>query len=468
MNANPAPRHGFTVGLDALAAHCEEQQARHEEEQAQREEAARERAAYRPRPIDTGLLGHEIPDHVDALIGQSAWADGREDGADRDQKPLYCRLYLVALSLTVRGWTCEEFLAEMPDYTPSVRFKYRRDEWGVRPGQNILWWELCERRGRPRDPAPMVVRAFKKAAEKVGRGYLLDVDQPAYVRALTERWRVAGGAVRLTRGEAAVLGHVMDQMRSLGRLDVACPARAVATATGLTPMGAWKVLQGLASRGILVCRSRGVGDKQKGRAAIYCLSPQLEQAFVPAPSKPPSPWGALRAPGRGSAGTTKKPERAPRIGDSPTVRPGKPQVKALFGEVQRQTEFTYQGTTSFLPSCTSRGPLIGKPAPHLYPGLAVLAEVVSRREQFLAELESLMGKPEPQPDNTPSTPDMTPELMRAILRNLPKDSKFFRDEPAPQPPRRPRAGPAGAATAIRTPSWGGGGVPAAARQGRRR
>jgi hypothetical protein len=59
--------------------------------------------------------------------------------------------------------------------------------------------------------------------------------------------------------------------------------------------------------------------------------------------------------------------------------------------------------------------------------------VVDRRESFLAELESLMGKPEPQPDNTHSTRDMTPELMGTILRNLPKESKFFRDKPALQP-----------------------------------
>ena len=44
-----------------------------------------------------------------------------------------------------------------------------------------------------------------------------------------------------------------------------------------------------------------------------------------------------------------------------------------------------------------------------------------------------MGKSEPQPDNTHSTRDMTPELMGTILRNLPKESKFFRDEPALQP-----------------------------------
>jgi hypothetical protein len=179
MNASPAPRQSFTVGLDALAAQCAEQQARHEEQQAQREKAAQERGAYRPRPIDMGLLPHTIPAHVDALLACSAWDHEVPEGIDRNQKPLSYRICQVALSLVVRGFTAEEFLAEMPDYTPRpLRGRYCRDQVMTSRRQNIVWAELSTRRGQPRDPAHLVVEAFKWAEDTVGRGFLLDVDQP--------------------------------------------------------------------------------------------------------------------------------------------------------------------------------------------------------------------------------------------------------------------------------------------------
>jgi hypothetical protein len=331
----------------------------------------------------------------------------------------------VAVSLVALGWTAEEFLAEMPDHTPCVRFKYRRDEWGVRPGQNVLWWELCHRRGRRRDPAPMVIKAFKKAQDKVGRGYLLDIDQPAYVEALTQRWRVVRAAVRLSPKEAAVLDWVTDQMLAKGWLDVACPARAVGSATGMTQMEAWRTLKWLDSSGVLICRNRGVGDKQIGKAAIYCMSPQLEQTFAPAHSKPPSSWGGLRPPEPDCRCTTKRPEKAPRIGDPLTVGPTKPLLNPPFPTPAGERHVTYQKTSLSLPSCTSRGLLIGNIPPpsgkglsppggragdtsdHLA-GLTVLAMAMDRRESFLAELKSLMGNPLPQPQEDQPEEDYDP------------------------------------------------------------
>jgi hypothetical protein len=200
-------------------------------------------------------------------------------------------------------------------------------------------------------------------------------------------------------------------MLARGWLDVACPARAVAEATGLTPMGAWRTLKRLDSRGILICRNPGVGDKQIGKAAIYCLSPQLEQTFTPAHSKPPSSWGGLRPPGRDGTGTTKRPEKAPRIGDPLTVRPTKPLVNPPFPTSAGERNVTYQKTSLSLPSCTSRGLLIGNIPPPPDQGLS---------------------PPGGRAGDSPRTPVMTPELAAAIIRNLPRDSRgFLAGEPAP-------------------------------------
>jgi hypothetical protein len=395
---NAAPRQEFTVGPGALIAACEEQQAR-QEKAAQ---AAQERASrYWPRPIDMGLLPHRIPTYVDALLARSAWDQGVPEERDRDQRPLHFRTYLVAVRLVVRGWTAEDFLEEMPGYTP-----------GHYPHQNILWWELCHRRGRRRDPTPMVIEVFNEAEKKVSGGYLPDVDQAAYLKALTVRWRrwVDGGTVRLTKGERAVLGWVMDQMLAKGWLDVACPSRAVAKATGLTQRGACKILRRLDDRGILVCRRRGVADKRIRRASIYCLSPQLEQTFAPAHSKPEVPGGPWRAPERDCPGTTKRPERSTSHWGTLTVRPEKPQVKATFREIRGEPEFSYQRTTSSPDSCTSRGMLIGELTPPPDRGL------------FPPGGRARDG----------SRPVMTPELVAAIIRNLPEDS-FRRGKPPPRP-----------------------------------
>jgi hypothetical protein len=413
MNAKPEPRHTFTFGQNALAA-------RREELQARREKVAQERRGYRPRLIGMGVLVHKIPAHVDNLLAGSAWEEEVSEGADRDQRPLYNRTYQVALSLVVRGWTGEDFLAEMPSHDPSFTERRCRETVRVRR-ENVLWWELCHRRGRPRDPRQMVIKAFKAAEEKLGRGFLLDIDQPAYVEALTKKWlrAVQGGGVRLSPTEVAVLDWVMDQMLAKGRLDVACPAREVGEATGLTHMGAWRTLKRLDSRGILICRNRGVGDKQIGKAAIYCLSPQLEQTFATAHSKPPSSWGGLWPPGRDGTGTTKRPEKAPRIGDLLTVGPTKPLVNQPFPTSVGQRNVTYQKTSLSLPSCTSRGLLIGNiprssgqglsppggragDTPDHLAGFTVLAGVVDGTHSFLAELESLMGNPAPQSQEEPA------------------------------------------------------------------
>jgi hypothetical protein len=429
MDGNPDPRHGFTVGPEALIAACLQAEAR--QEKAAREALERASRYLQPRPIGLDVLAHTIPPHVDALLARSAWDHAVPEGTDRNQKPLYLRTRQVALSLVVRGFDAEEFLAEMPGYTPSTPFKFCRGKWGTRPGQNVLWWDLCTRRGKLRDPGHLVTEAFLWAGKQVGTGFLLDIDQPDYIEALTERWRwrVQEGAVKLTKGERAVLDWVMAQMLARGWLDVTCASREVAKATGLTQRGALKILKQLDARGILICRNPGVGDKRIRKAAIYCLSPQLEQTSAPTHSKSPSSWGALRAPRQDAVGRTKRPENQDLASGNPHCKTNKTAGQGPFpSPVQQELVLLSKNNSSTPNTLTSRGPWIGELTPpshrgmsppggrggdipdHLA-GLTVLARVVDQRQKFVAELESLMGNPAPQP-----TPENTLAQQAAIWR----------------------------------------------------
>jgi hypothetical protein len=342
MDGSPAPRQTFTVGLDALAAACEEQQAR--QEQAAR--AAQERADRYNDPgrvISTTLLAHRIPEHVNAALARPTWAEG--EGQDR--RRLFKRLrYEVAPSLVLRGWSAEEFCDVMPGYTLPRRrgFQYCM----VAPVEyyhphNALWDEITTRGRRELPPSryePMVLRAFKHAEERIGEGMIPDVDQPAYGEALAGRWTTAmeAGRVRLSPMEVKVVGWVCSQMRSRGYLNIACPAREVAKELGVAdPKVAWRVLKKLADDRVLICRSKGHAIKRL--AAIYCLSPQL----------PGGPGGPRQTPTEADskhyrAERTERVERNHSHGTDASLGPVFPQVKVPFGESHRMPH-TNKGTT---------------------------------------------------------------------------------------------------------------------------
>jgi hypothetical protein len=326
---------GWATGFDAVLAHCDEQRAR--QEKAVR--AAQERASNHRdpgRPISTTLLPHVIPEHVNAAIAKPTWGEGE----GQDQTRLFKRLVRdVAHPLLLRGYIAEEFIAFMPDYVPPPIQVWRGGERVEAARENVLWEEITTRGRRARYPGqyePMIAKAFKYAEENIGRGVIPDSDQPAYITALIDLWRGAAGAgrVRLTRCEAGILDYVMHQMRARGFLNVTCPSREVARAVGAdNHLAVWRALKHLADDGVLICRSKGVA--LAGRAAIYCLSPQIQEKRCLHPQTPATTGSKRQRPER-----TRGSEKHASHGTSPSLKPVKPLVKPYFDERQ-QVKHTY-------------------------------------------------------------------------------------------------------------------------------
>jgi hypothetical protein len=342
MNANPAPRQSFTIGLAALAAQCAELDARREQA-AQERRAARERASRYQDPglsIDTTLLPYEIPAHVDALLATPT----RRAGEAQDQQTTFGALKRVVHSLLMwGGHDVQWFLEWMPGYAPGG-------------GENVLWHELTTRRGRRQNPVAKVEKAFKYAREHIDAGLIPEADQLSYIHALNTRWAQAlqTGRICLAPAEAGVLRYVMTRMAEQDTLKVTCPARTVGHAAGVSAMGAWGALKRLAADEILICHELGQAygnDKpEKALAAVYSLSPQV-------PGGRCAPRTSRKVRSKHPEAKRKRSDECPgSCGIAPSVNAENPQVNPQKRGCAEHIEV--YTTTPQLPSVTAliRGP----------------------------------------------------------------------------------------------------------------
>jgi hypothetical protein len=268
----------------------------------------------RSRGVNTTLLPRwEIPEHVNAILAGHSW----EEGEAQDQQVLFHRVVEVACSLILRGYDAAEAEEFLSTHTPVDRQGRAREA--------ILWEELTTRGRHFKSATRILTRAWDYAQERIDGGYIPNGDQPRYASALAEMWKraVKRERVQLTKTEADAFDWFVGQMIERGYLDITCPARALAQVIGTTPRGAWKVLKRLQDKRVLICRDRGVGVRAQGLAAIYCLSPEVEQAPVRARSRPTRSSGSRRESTGGRPGAVKGRHS---YGSTHTVSQRKPQV----------------------------------------------------------------------------------------------------------------------------------------------
>ena len=196
-----------------------------------------------------------------------------------DQRKVWTMVMRIAMSAYLRGWTEMQFLAEM---TKCEKHKTRQE--------HLLWLQL--RRGSSERAA---CKALHKAwdiaainANSVGLRSLEEIRNDAVERAFLWADRLTDGVDWLTDAEAAVMGYVISETERRAMMRVTCPARCVAEFAKLPVMTAYRTLDMLTTKGLLVQESRGrPGKRGNRRAAIYSLADPHEVAlFCPGPPGP--------------------------------------------------------------------------------------------------------------------------------------------------------------------------------------
>ena len=181
-----------------------------------------------------------------------------------DKRKVWAMVMRIAMSAYVRGWTEAQFVTEM---TKCEKHKTRRE--------HHLWVQL-----RSRSSDRSANRALHKAwdfavanANNVGMRTTQEIRADAIERAVLWADRITQGYDGLHPNEAAVMGYVIAEIERRGMMRVTCPVRDVAERAKLPVMTAHRILNALATKGLLVRESRGrPGKPGNRRAAIYSLA----------------------------------------------------------------------------------------------------------------------------------------------------------------------------------------------------
>jgi hypothetical protein len=196
-----------------------------------------------------------------------------------DKRNVWTMVMRIAMSAYLRGWTKMQFLAEI---TKCEKHKTRQE--------HLLWLQL--RRGSSERTA---YKALHKAwdvavinANSVGMRSLEEIRNDAVERAFLWADRITDGVDWLTDAEAAVMGYVISETERRAMMRVTCPARCVAECAKLPVMTAYRTLDMLTTKGLLVRESRGrPGKPSNRRAAIYSLAdPHEVTLFCPGSPEP--------------------------------------------------------------------------------------------------------------------------------------------------------------------------------------
>jgi hypothetical protein len=194
----------------------------------------------------------------------------------RDKRKVWTMFMRIAMSAHLRGWTEMQFIAEM---TKCEKHKTR--------GEHHLWAQLCSRSSEV-----AAYRALHKAwdtavanANNVSLRTRDEIRDDAIERAFLWADRITDELDGLTPTEAAVMGYVIAETEHRGMMRVTCPARSVAECAKLPVMTAYRTLDMLTTKGLLVRESRGrAGKPGNRRAAIYSLADPHDVSFsVPGP-----------------------------------------------------------------------------------------------------------------------------------------------------------------------------------------
>jgi hypothetical protein len=203
----------------------------------------------------------------------------QKDAADK--RKVWTMVMRIAMSAYLRGWSEMQFVAEM---TKSETHKTRQE--------HPLWLQL--RRGSSKRTAYRELhRAWDVAvinANSVGLRSLEEICNDAVERAYLWADRLTDGVDSLTDAEGAVMGYVISETERRAMMRVTCPVRDVAEHARLPVMTAYRTLDMLTTKGLLVRESRGrPGKPSNRRAAIYSLADPHEVALFCPGSPGPVP-----------------------------------------------------------------------------------------------------------------------------------------------------------------------------------
>lgn len=215
---------------------------------------------------EPGALDHALPTgHIDRLM---FGFPGRPDVVT-----IYNAFVSISMSAQLRGWTATEFDAEVTATKCDRKGRNRnRFFWSHR-----LWEQL---NARSDDARGLLDKAWGQAAINLadeGLHSLEDLRNAAVETAWAWQDRLLAGVDGLDGIEAMVIEYVTIQMENRQVLRVTCPCREVANYANITKNTAYRRLQALTERGLLIQHSRGwySTDKKRPsrRAAIYSLAP---------------------------------------------------------------------------------------------------------------------------------------------------------------------------------------------------
>ena len=231
---------------------------------------------------EDSTLNHALPTgHIDRLYF------GIPDNPT--EKQVWNSFVSLAMSAQCRGWSQVEFENEVTG-RPCIRIRGQR-RWVT----HRLWAQLVE---RSRDPNKSLRKAWDQADLNLDDRNWRDREELA-AAAVENAWawqdRLAAATDDLEAETAMVMDYVVGQVEKRGITRVTCPAREVAAHAGVSRNTAWRRLQQLTERGLLIQYSKGwyakppkkvEGQPQRSRpssrrAAIYSLPDLFEQIHSP-------------------------------------------------------------------------------------------------------------------------------------------------------------------------------------------
>jgi DNA-binding MarR family transcriptional regulator len=189
----------------------------------------------------------------------------------RDKRKVWTMIMRIAMSAYLRGWTEMQFIADM---TKCEKHKTRQE--------HQLWVQL--QRGGSEGAAYKALHKARDVAEANVKNVSLrtkeEIRDDAIERAFQWADRITDELDGLTPTEAAVMGYVISEIERRGMMRVTCPVRDVAERAKLPVMTAYRTLNVLTSKGLLVRESRGrPGKPGNRRSAIYSLADPHDVSF---------------------------------------------------------------------------------------------------------------------------------------------------------------------------------------------